>query len=493
MKKLITTIAVLASVVVGLRADSIEIDGVWWEYTVNNNEVTISGCGAADYLIIPSQINGCPVTSIGNAAFEDWYGTAITIPNSVTSIGNLAFHNCYVLREIVIPDSVTSLGSRVFMNCYCLTSISIPSTLSDYASILTQGNSATVTVRAPSDGSGDVGTGSNVEFLYEDWGYGLCITGVKDGENISDLVIPSRINGSYVVAIGEWAFAGSSFTSVVIPEGVTSIGRWAFASCGNLVSVAMPYSIGYIDYCAFEDCYSLTSIRIPGNLGIMAFHRCSSLTHVTMLEGVISIGDQAFLSCYSLASVEIPNTVTSIGSGVFSGCGLIASITIPEGVAHINDGAFEDCYGLSSITVNEGNNFYCSAGGLLFNRDKSELISCPGGFEGGYVIPDGVVGIAGRAFKNCYYLTSIVIPEGVTSIGDWAFAGCDNLASVVVPNGVTRIGECVFCIILLMLEFRMVLSALVVLRLKIAIPLLMLRYLIVSRVLVRTPFNIVLH
>jgi len=245
-----------------------------------------------------------------------------------------------------------------------------------------------------------------------------------------------------------WYGSRSRVKSAVIADGVTSIGSDAFQGCTSLTSVTIPDSVTSIDYSAFFGCSSLTSVTIPDgvtSIGEQAFSCCTSLTSVTIPNGVTSIGENAFNGCTSLTSVTLPNSVTSIGKSAFSGCTSLTSVTLPNSVTSIGDGAFASCTSLTGIWVTEGNSHYSSdASGVLFSKDKTTLVQCPGAFSGSYAIPDSVTSIGEYAFAGCASLTSVTIPNSVTSIGQHAFASCTHLTSVTIPDSVTSIGEYAF-------------------------------------------------
>jgi hypothetical protein len=186
--------------------------------------------------------------------------------------------------------------------------------------------------------------------------------------------------------------------SVVIEDGITSIGDYAFDCCYSLTSITIPDSVTSIESGTFYGCNGLTSIAIPDSvtsIGYSALSGCHSLTSITIPDSVTSIGDYAFSDCPSLTSVTIPDSVTSIGNYTFFGCSSLTSVTIPDSVTSIEDWAFGWCSSLTSITI-----------------------------------PEGVTSIGVSTFYLCSGLTSITIPGSVTSIGDYVFAKCSSLKTI---------------------------------------------------------------
>ena len=341
--------------------------------------------GAGGDVTIPSTVD-----TIGNNAFYGCSGlTSVTIPSSVTSIGEHAFRSCSGLTSITIPTSVTSIGDDAFGGCSGLTSITIPSSVTSIGyHAFTYCSSLATTIY-----TGTVAQWCNITFsdtnanpLY--FSHSLTI----DGAEITNLVIPEG-----VTSISRYAFYGcSGLTSVTIPSSVTSIGGSAFYGCSGLTSVTISEGVTSIGGSAFSGCSGLTSVTIPSSvttIGDGAFSGCSGLTSITIPSSVTSIGYYAFSYCSSLASVTIPSSVTSIGYSAFSYCSGLTSITIPSSVTTIGDGAFSGCSGLTSITI-----------------------------------PSSVTSIGSYTFYHCSGLTSVTIPSSVTSIGYDAFYGCSGIA-----------------------------------------------------------------
>ena len=195
--------------------------------------------------------------------------------------------------------------------------------------------------------------------------------------------------------------------SIIVKEGVTSIGDYAFCYCESLSSIIIPESVTSIGDYAFSDCYSLGSIDFPESvtsIGDGAFDCCSNLSSINLPESLTSIGDSTFNNCCNLGSIDLPESVTSIGDYAFLNCSSLSSIDLPESLKSIGFQAFYYCESLSSIVI-------------------PELVTCMGD----------------RAFESCSNLINIKLPESVTSIDDCVFKNCTNLDSIYIPVSIDTI------------------------------------------------------
>jgi hypothetical protein len=345
----------------------------------------------------------------------------VTIPNGVTWIEVQAFSSCTSLTGVTIPNSVTGIGQQAFYGCTSLTDITIPNSVTYIGQ---QAFSGCTSLAGFEDG-----------ILYNKEKT-VIISVIEITGNVT---IPNS-----VTSIPYGAFSRTSLTGITIPNSVTSIGGSAFQDCTGLTSVTIGSGVTSIEAYAFSGCTSLTDITIPDSvtsIGNFAFEKCYRLTGVTIPDSVTSIGQQAFQNCTGLTSITIGSGITSIGQQVFYGCTRLTSVTIPDSVTSIWYNAFSGCTSLAAINVDSGNSKFSSDNGVLYNNNKTTLVTYPVGKTGStFTIPDGVTMIEGSAFSRCTGLTSITIPSSVTSIGSDAFYNCTSLVSVTIPNSVTSIG-----------------------------------------------------
>ena len=497
------------------------------------------------------------ITNISDNAFDSYTSLKeITMPSSVISIGDNAFRSCTSLAEITILSSVTSIGidafslgnydSRVNCKVYTDTDGILEDFCGSYTAFeyITDGAVARYTVSFVVGNEtvkterlkyGEVITKPTRDPALSDAQYGCVFVGwdgLVDGMIVTeDVTFYARFNEGTCGESLTWSFDSDTGTlticgtgdmqnyesysqvpwrgiqviSVVLENGLVSIGDRAFESCSELLEVSIPSSVKRIGDRAFEDCSKLREISIPASvtsIGYLAFYECTGLTGVNVdqsnnnyssADGVLFnkgkttlicypakkigkyeipssvtiLGDGAFYGCVGLTEIIIPSSITSISVAMFEGCSELASITIPASITSIGDAAFYGCAKLTSVTipssvttigiaafiycaglteinVDPNNKNYISVDGVLFNKGKTLLVCHPAGKTGGYEIPSSVTRIDYGAFLGCIELTEITIPSSVTNIGEGAFVGCIELTEITIPSSVTVIEDYAF-------------------------------------------------
>lgn len=284
--------------------------------------------------------------------------------------------------------------------------------------------------------------------------------------------IKSIIVQEGVTSIGSYAFYYcDNLTSVTLPDSLTNIGSHVFYGCESLAEVTIPDSTTYIGDFAFSYCEKLTGIIIPDNvtnIGENTFLDCKNLKIVTIGNGVTTIENLAFSYCESLTAIKIPDSVTTIGNSVFSSCSSLTTAIIGNSVTTIGSGAFDHCTSLTSITIPDSvvsidTGFYdCKKLTSLIIAEGSESITdamvvCKSQLTKVY-IPSSVNAIDATAFSDCSSLTGVYI----TDIAAWCNISFDSYTSnplhysrelyvndeqvidLVIPDGVVRIGDYAF-------------------------------------------------
>lgn len=333
-------------------------------YTTTASAATIVDAAPdSGSLSIPSALGGQPVRTIAARAF---YGTAAT--------------------SVYIPASVTTAEEDAFEGMWKLTSISVASTNPNYSSsggILYNKNKTTL-VRRPS------GLAGSPTFLTS------------------------------VTRVGSYAFEGSTFNAVTMPDRITSVGSLAFFNCVSLTEVGFPANLTSLGSYCFKNCISLQAITLPPRL-----------TGVPL---------QCFYNCDALERVVIPPLVTAIGVDAFVSCQNLREVVIPAATTAVPPNSFWDSPSLVSFEVHPDNQQNASVDGVLFNKDKTRLELYPAARPGAYVVPETVTALENLAFKDAKSLTGVRLPPGLLQIPIYAFQGCSELQWIGVPASVNSIG-----------------------------------------------------
>ena len=334
------------------------------------------------------------------------------ITYNVTTIGEYAFYNCNKVESITIPTSIRKIENSAFSGCTGLQKVIIH----------------------------DVATWCGVTFNNNPLSYAKHLYSDENTE-IRDLIIP---NG--VTSIGKYAFDGcSGLTSVTIPNSVTSIGWAAFYSCDNLQKViitdisawcniefenATANPLYYAKHIFSDADTELAYLNIPSGtvkIGSYSFFNCSGLSKITISDGVKTIGKYAFAGCTGLKEINTPESIGSIDDYAFQGCSSLDSLYIPN--CQLGGGIFQDCKKLRKLRLN------LSTIETSFAESKCIATALSGCGVRSIELGDSVKCIEEEAFKNSYF-HSISIPNSVKTIGYNAFDGCSQLDTLHINKSI---------------------------------------------------------
>ena len=416
---------------------------------------------------------------------------SIVIPDGVVAIRSYAFRNCRSLRKVTIPKDITNIDYGTFEWCpidtMIVKSMTPPRVWDDRAlgdNYMDNGVLIVPTGALQAYMSAKywqnfykIEEESRYSNVFDVDGVSYKMASLEDfvvtvvGASASEIIIPDSVvyDKNYAVkVIGNSAFSGNTeLKSVVISEGVTTLGSSAFADCSNLRSISIPSTLvngnfsynvrGYSTYSpAFYGCTGLESITVAeGHPNLDSRNDCNALiwtnegqdeVHLMMgckttviPDGVTVIGEYAFHST-DIEKVIIPNSVTRLGYGAFFQCSNLTTLQIGSGLTEFSYAGdvsepFISCYNLRTIVIDETNPLVdsrnnCNA--IIETATNTILLGC-----NGTTIPEGVTAVNPDAFSKCHYLESLYVPASLTSIPLGSFNGCRRLKSIVVDEANT--------------------------------------------------------
>jgi hypothetical protein len=341
--------------------------------------------GMATELVIPAEIDGYAVTSIGSWTFSGRRElTSVTIPDSITSIGEYAFYNCEGLTSVDISANVTEIGVHAFSGCIKMTTINVSEDNPNYTSVdgILFNKSLTSLIQYPG------------------------------GKTDAEYTVPDSVQ-----AIAEGGFRGNrNLTSVTFSENVRDIGNNIFENCNGLVSISVDennenftsvdgvlFNKDITEILRFPRSKEGASYTVPDTvtvIGTFAF-QSSDLTEIVLHDGITELKNGALLACFDLKSITLPSSLEKIGIQALSYCQGLSSITKPDGVTEIDTRAFSDSTGLKYVVIPES----------VTTIDDDILRNC------GDVIIYGVVGSYAQTYAEENGITFADIDGGIVEPG----------------------------------------------------------------------------
>ena len=350
---------------------------------------------------------------------------------------------CRSLETIKLPNKVTSIEAMAFFGCNSLDSVYC---MAD-PDILTWGAS-------DNDFKPDKGTTcyvagkykstyeskfSNVNVAFDSYviGQGTCgddLTWIIDGDGTLT-VSGTGAMYDFDYDTQPWAPYKEDILRVIIEDGATSIGSYAFYGYNNLSFVGMNDSVTSIGYNAFGETADLKNIALSAGLqtiGYGAFYK-SGIESILIPASVTSIGNYTFeFSGLKTVTFESGSRLTELNKTLFHGCSQLESVTLPDSLEIIGEEAFRECAALKTITIP----------GTVSTIKKQAFYNCTG-LES-VIFEDGVGEICEKAFSFCMNIKSLTIPGSVVFKGKEAFSHCLGLESLTICDGITTIPNSTF-------------------------------------------------
>ncbi len=341
----------------------------------------------------------------------------IALPDSIIEISDFAFYGCAALDRIPISEGSELLGIYSYAMAYTglMGDLITPATLidiGDYAFLGTKITSATI----PADHAKELLLGIGV---FRDCNSLTSITLPFVGASFED----SRITWfSYIFGAGSYeaseAYLPASLKRVVISEGLTSIGEYAFCDVTTLEEIVLPHSIVTLEPLAFHGSFATYELTNTVTLATNAIdHHTLYFGHG--MTGSLRLGE------------GLERIVVSIEG--------VTAIHLPASLSYIEPQVFNMNQQLRAVEISPENPHFSSLDGVVYNMAGTEILGVPGGISGHVTLPATLTEIGVDTFRECHNITELTIPEGVTRIANGAFAGDVNLVKITLPATLTAI------------------------------------------------------
>lgn len=303
----------------------------------------------------------------------------VSVKQGITVIGAAAFCDCINITEVNLPDSIELIGVDAFFKCKALKSIYLSENVKSIGAMA-----------------------------------------FTDCSSLTEVRLPSKLK-----KVNSHTFSGcSNLMQVFLGEKLATIESSAFSSCSSLKEIQLPDSLSEIESWAFR--YSgLERIDLPESvtkIGTLSFADCKNLMEVNLPSGIIELSDYLFMNSPKLSHIDIPYGVKKIGSSVFSGCRSITALYIPNNVTEFATTAFGGLTSLTEFSVSESHPILCVMDGILYSKDKAQLICFPNAKNiSSYSVPEFVTKINAVCFGPCKYLKNLYVGTHVTEVSESTF------------------------------------------------------------------------
>ncbi len=384
--------------------DHLQYDNVYYCINYESETAYVEGCDSSvSDITVRDEINGYPVTYIGDNAFENHENLSnVSLSNNITGIGSCAFKNCLTLSNIIIPNSVTTILDRAFSGCTKLSGITIPDSVTRIGRVIFEDTLISQNSDNWIDGI------LYVDNCVVDSKKDIINANIKDGtriicdaafmsSNLTSVTIPDSI-----IAISDSAFMLSNLTSITIPDSVVAIYDYAFFYCSHLNNIKIGNGVTYIGERAFENIgYCNNEANWVDDMlyidNYLLYNRNKDISSVDIKEGTRLLNN-SFSQCEKLKDITLPNSIVALNNGEFYGCSSLTSVVLPDSVTTVGEEAFRACTNLESMVLSK----------------NIEVL--PYGFA-----------------CDCISLNNVVLPEHLKKIEDKAF-GYTALQTVDMPD-----------------------------------------------------------